>query len=83
MAAQGGLARRFQGGLQVTATVAVFLLAWEIAARAFNLPAYILPAPTEIFAELVNRRLQYWNAALFTLQPMLIGFGCAVVIGPG
>jgi NitT/TauT family transport system permease protein len=81
MAAQGGLARRFQGGLQVTATVAVFLLAWEIAARAFNLPAYILPAPTEIFAELVNRRLQYWNAALFTLQPMLIGFGCAVVIG--
>ena len=79
--AHGRLTRRFSGALQVTATVAGFLLLWEIAARVFHLPSYILPAPTEILGELVTRRAQYWNAALYTLQPMLIGFACAVVIG--
>jgi NitT/TauT family transport system permease protein len=75
------LIKRLSSGLQIAATVAGFLLLWEVAAHVFNLPSYILPAPTEIFSELVNRRTQYWNAALFTLQPMLIGFACAVVIG--
>ena len=79
--AAAGLRRRIAGGLQVGATVAAFLALWEIAARVFHLPAYILPAPTEIFSELINRRTQYATAATYTLQPMLIGFAAAVIIG--
>jgi len=75
------LTRRLGGAAQVAATVVAFLLLWEIAARVFGLPSYILPSPTEIFSELATRRAQYWNAAIFTLQPMLIGFAFAVVIG--
>lgn len=73
--------RRFRSGLHVAATVAVFLLVWEAAARIFDLPSYILPAPSEILGELWTRRGQYAHAALFTLQPMLIGFVTAVVVG--
>jgi len=81
MAAMGSLAKRFGGAVQVTLTVVAFLLIWEAAAHMFRLPSYILPPPSEILMELVNRRAQYTNAALFTLQPMLIGFVAAVVIG--
>jgi NitT/TauT family transport system permease protein len=80
-AVRGAFGRRIGSALHIAATVAGFLLLWEIAARLFGLPSYILPAPTEVFAELGARRAQYWNAALFTLQPMLIGFACAVVVG--
>lgn len=76
-----GVTRRFAGAAQVAATVLAFLLIWEFCARVFGLPSYILPAPSEIGVELVRRRAQYWNAAIFTMQPMLIGFACAVVIG--
>lgn len=76
-----GLSRRLGAAAQIAATVAGFLLLWEASARLFGLPSYILPAPSEILGELATRRAQYWNAALFTLQPMVIGFACAVVIG--
>lgn len=81
MGAAASLGRRFGGAIRVTLTVAGFLLLWEIAARVFSLPSYILPAPSEILAELANRRAQYASAALYTLQPMLIGFAAAVVVG--
>jgi NitT/TauT family transport system permease protein len=83
MAAGRDLRQRFGGAAQVALTVAGFLLLWEVAAGVFRLPSYILPAPSEIFAELWKRRLQFTGAAWFTLQPMLIGFACAVVIGIG
>jgi NitT/TauT family transport system permease protein len=80
-ASRSGLAKRLSGALQVAITVLGFLAFWEICARLFALPSYILPAPTEILVELVNRRAQYSHAAYYTLQPMLIGFAAAVVIG--
>ncbi len=81
MAARASLARRFSGALQVALTVLAFLLLWEISARVFKLPSYILPTPTAIFTELAERHGQYRHAAFYTLQPMLIGFAAAVVIG--
>jgi len=78
---KGALAQRLRGGAQIAATVAGFLVLWEVAARLFGLPSYILPAPSEILVELGTRRAQYGSAAFFTLQPMLLGFACAVVIG--
>ena len=81
MADRASLAKRFGGAAQVALTVVSFLLVWEVLARVFKLPSYILPPPSEILAELGKRRLQYANAALYTLQPMLIGFAAAVIIG--
>lgn len=79
--AAASFARRFGGAGRALVTVVAFLLAWEIASRLFSLPSYILPAPSEIVGEIVTRRAQYASAALFTLQPMLIGFAAAVAIG--
>lgn len=74
-------AKRFGGAGRAFLTVLAFLLVWEMASRLFSLPAYILPAPSEIIREIGVRRAQYASAALFTSQPMLIGFVAAVVIG--
>ena len=79
--AAASFARRFGGAGRAFLTVLAFLVVWEIASRVFSLPSYILPAPSEIVGEIVTRRAQYAHAALFTLQPMLIGFAAAVAIG--
>jgi NitT/TauT family transport system permease protein len=79
--AAASFARRFGGAGRAFLTVLAFLLVWEVASRVFSLPSYILPAPSEIVREIATRRAQYAHAALFTLQPMLIGFAAAVAIG--
>lgn len=72
----GGLAE-----LRVLAAFLGFLLAWEAASRGLGLPEYILPAPSRILAEASGRWRPLLDAALFTVQPMLLGFALAVVLG--
>ena len=70
--------RRGIGSAARTAlAIAAFLLAWELLVRVTGIKAYILPAPSEILADIWNRRLRYLNAADFTLRPMLLGFAMA------
>jgi NitT/TauT family transport system permease protein len=61
-------------------TIALFAL-WEAACRIFNIDKFILPAPSETFAAIV----QYWRPLLrhsfVTLWTTIAGFAIAVVFG--
>ncbi|MFB9949614.1 ABC transporter permease [Rhizobium puerariae] len=61
-----------------------FLLAalWELCARGFNLPAYVLPSVSSIFSGLVADAGKLAEAARFTAVEALAGYllGCAVGI---
>ncbi|MDN2583719.1 ABC transporter permease [Aquibium sp. ELW1220] len=61
-------------------TAALFIL-WEGAARGFDLPQYILPAPTVIAQAIVQYWSAIWKNSLQTLYTTLAGFLLAVVGG--
>jgi NitT/TauT family transport system permease protein len=68
-------------GLRVAAAFIGFLLVWEAGVRGFGVPDYILPPPSRILADGFARWPALLNAASFTVQPMLLGYAAAVVIG--
>lgn len=47
----------------------------------YEVPHYILPAPSAIAATLVQKRASLWHHTLVTLQEMLLGFGLATTAG--
>jgi NitT/TauT family transport system permease protein len=61
-------------------TIGLFLV-WELCCRIFKVDPFILPAPSAIFAAVV----QYWRPLLrhsfVTLWTTLVGFGLAVAFG--
>jgi NitT/TauT family transport system permease protein len=67
--------------LRVAAAFLGFLLVWELSVRGFGVPEYILPAPTRIFWEASGRWRSLLEAASFTVQPMVLGYALAVVLG--
>lgn len=60
----------------------VFLL-WEAAARAFNIPVFVLPAPTVVWKALLTWRAAIWFNSAQTLYTTLVGFGLAIAGGLG
>jgi NitT/TauT family transport system permease protein len=58
-----------------------FLLFWEIVVRLLSIPSYILPPPSQILVDLWARRERIAVASLYTLQPMVLGFIAAVIMG--
>ncbi|SHM44468.1 ABC transporter permease [Roseibium suaedae] len=61
-------------------TIGLFVI-WQAAVAALKLPVYILPAPTDIFASLIQYWHPIWKNSLQTLFTTLLGFGLAVVGG--
>lgn len=63
------------------ATILSLLLLWEIAVRGFDIPGYILPAPSSVFAALFSN----FNDILFhsgvTLIETLLGLAIAAALG--
>jgi len=61
-------------------TIALFLL-WELACRLFSVPAFVLPAPSEI----VEACIRFWEPLLVnglqTLYTTVVGFAVAIVVG--
>lgn len=64
----------------LAAITAAFVL-WQVGVRAFNVPRLVLPAPTDIFAELVAKWPIYLAFTQPTLSVILIGFAVATVAG--
>lgn len=54
---------------------------WEWACRTYNLPAWLLPAPTRIFETMFTRFPDFFPHILITLETTLIGFLIAVPLG--
>jgi NitT/TauT family transport system permease protein len=61
--------------------MAVVLLLWEIAIRLFNVPTFVLPAPTAIIQSLIESRMQLLAATRFTATEVLLGFVLAAITG--
>ena len=84
---QGSLSRRLGarllGGWRIAATFAGLLLCWEILVWVSGIKPYILPAPSQVLVDLAKRRETVFNAMLFTIQPMLLGYAMALVVGVG
>ncbi len=62
------------------AGITAFLAVWQAGVAVYKVPAYLLPAPTEIFRTFVNElpRLLYHSGV--TAYEMLLGYGLAVVV---
>lgn len=79
----GQTLRSWAAPARVALAFAGFMLVWEIGTRLAGSPEYILPTPTKIFADGVRRWRTLGMAAVFTAQPMLVGFAFAIVFGVG
>ena len=64
----------------VIVLVAVLVL-WEIYCRAFGVRAFILPAPSLVFAEMFDSPGYFLRHSGYTVLTTLAGFALAVVIG--
>ncbi|TDT99612.1 NitT/TauT family transport system permease protein [Azorhizobium sp. AG788] len=63
--------------------IVLFVLAWEGIARGFHLPAYTLPAVSDILASIYAKRAVLLTAAGFTLTEALVGYVLGALIGIG
>jgi NitT/TauT family transport system permease protein len=73
--------RRTLAILYPVATFAVLLLGWQFLVRAFGVPEYILPLPTEFLARLAESRGLIWQHTLITSSEIVVGFALAALIG--
>ena len=57
------------------------LLVWELSCRLFAIPAFVLPAPTQIFEAMVQFREPLFVHGVQTLLTTVAGFAIAIVVG--
>jgi NitT/TauT family transport system permease protein len=62
-------------------TTLSFFLSWEAICRLFNIPSFVLPAPSAAIAALIEYWPGIWINALQTFLTTLVGFAIAVVFG--
>ncbi len=62
-------------------TIAAGIAAWEMAVRIKNIPPYVLPAPSVVFATLVSDWHVLFDSLLTTLLTTLEGFVAAAIGG--
>lgn len=75
-----GIARRY-GSAAVL--LLALLVAWEVIVRAAHVPEYLLPAPTQVLADLKTDWLVLGPAMWVTLREVLLGFLIAAGAGIG
>lgn len=87
MAHQKNLVRRakwmqvYHGTLLPIVSGLVGLLAWELIVRWFAIPQYLLPAPTVVFAAMVDRWSSLMAHLWYTTIASTVGFAIALVLG--
>ncbi|MDB5928484.1 MAG: binding-protein-dependent transport system inner rane component, partial [Polaromonas sp.] len=57
------------------------LVLWEVVCRAFSVSDFIFPAPSTIWASLVEHRALIWGHAVRTFWVTMVGFGLSIVVG--
>jgi NitT/TauT family transport system permease protein len=75
------LVQRLHNALRITGSLVGALLVWEVLVRLLHVPEFILPAPSRVLADLWKNAHIVAPAALYTLQPMVLGFLVAAVLG--
>jgi NitT/TauT family transport system permease protein len=61
--------------------IAALVAAWELSARLFHIPQWLLPAPSAIAGELIAQPRLFASHALVTAGEIVLGFLLSVVIG--
>jgi NitT/TauT family transport system permease protein len=72
---------RYSRALSVASVLVGGALLWELAVKIFHVPAYLLPAPSEILAEIASAWGWYLRHTAYTLASCLAGFFLALVSG--
>src|SRR5256885_5565343 len=65
---------------QPIAALIIFVLLWELVCRAFNVPAYLVPAPSAIWTDTWKLMGQVSMHAMATTQTTLLGFFASLVV---
>jgi NitT/TauT family transport system permease protein len=66
---------------RIALTFLGFLVAWELFVNLTGIKSYILPAPSEIAVAMAAKMPRLLKAGAYTVQPMLLGYLAAVVLG--
>lgn len=77
------LRRFWHLGQDVVLPVATFialLIFWEFCVKTFDIPVYLLPAPSVIYAETTAEWPVVWGHTLATLVTVLLGFGFSIIV---
>lgn len=61
--------------------VLIILAAWEACVRILEVPAFVVPAPTDIAAVLIERQTELFQASLVTGAEILYGFLYSCLVG--
>jgi NitT/TauT family transport system permease protein len=72
--------KRLQKLLPWLVTISILVI-WEIACRAFQVPKFVLPLPSEILLSMVKWWSPLMSNASQTLMTTLLGFSIAIVVG--
>jgi NitT/TauT family transport system permease protein len=76
----GNRYRQMQVLMPWLATIGLFVV-WEVACRLFDIPQFILPAPSQIIDAMAEYPMPIMQNALQTLFTTVIGFAIAIVTG--
>jgi NitT/TauT family transport system permease protein len=72
---------RLIAALYALGTAGFLLVVWQLATRVFDVPAYFIPAPSDVALALYNGRALYAANLLVTLWTTLAAFGIAFAMG--
>ncbi|MGI9388282.1 MAG: ABC transporter permease [Methyloligellaceae bacterium] len=61
-------------------TFVALLIVWEFCVNTFDIPVYLLPAPSVIYAETSAEWSLVWGHTLATLITVLLGFGFSIIV---
>ncbi|MBV8747673.1 MAG: ABC transporter permease [Xanthobacteraceae bacterium] len=73
--------QRLSAVLPALALAAVVVVIWEAAVRLFNIPQFVIPAPSAIAVALFEQRVALATASKATAIEVLFGFVLAAVVG--
>lgn len=62
-------------------TVVILILLWEAWVKLFDVPRFLVPAPSEVWAEIWEQPAFFWENMLFTASETGLGFLLAALIG--
>jgi NitT/TauT family transport system permease protein len=66
--------------LGATATLIALILLWELLSRQFQIPSWLLPAPSLIAQSMIEWHSELLGHSVVTLYEILVGFGLAIAI---
>ncbi|WP_342509691.1 ABC transporter permease [Sporosarcina sp. FSL K6-2383] len=71
----------FKKGWRPLLVIILLLILWELAGRLFNIPAWLLPVPTQVWQETIQGWSLYFGHILSTIRLTLTGYTIGIIVG--